>query len=168
MIDKKLSEIFKNDVANLSSGESSLEIWNRNIMEKKVSELTDLDIFRMYRQKVYYKLSIYLMFKKINQDISYGEMWDFQAIDVLFKNNEFQKKEYHLRFIEVFSDLDVKIINILQKCENEFEKEIIMESVKRLREYRDEFFNYWYEGDTNTINVERHLTKSKNGVVNSM
>lgn len=153
MIDKKLSEIFKNDVSTLNSGDSSLEIWNRNIMGKKVSELTDLDIFRMYRQKIYYKLSIHLMLKKMNQDISYGEMWDFEAIDVLFKNNEFQKKVYRLRFIEVFSDLDMKIESILHRCENVFEEEIIMESVKRVRGYRDEFLSYWYEVDTKSTKI---------------
>lgn len=81
------------------------------------------------------------MLKKINQDISYGEMWDFEAIDVLFKNNEFQKKVYRLRFIEVFSDFDMKIESIFHRCENVFEEEIIMESIKRVKGYRDEFLS---------------------------
>lgn len=34
MIDKKLSEIFKKDVLTLNKGNSSLEVWNRSIMEK--------------------------------------------------------------------------------------------------------------------------------------
>lgn len=80
--------------------ECSLDEWYINILEKRQSELSILDISRMLRQDVF--VDIPIAFKRLLQNPFEGEMYDGQLLELLLqclvKHLEYLDRAFYVKF----------------------------------------------------------------------
>lgn len=84
MPDKTIGEIKKIDTHDIS-GESALDRWFQQLIQKRVSELTILDISRMLRQNIFLDIAIPMARQWLNNDPNAGEMYEGQLAELLRK-----------------------------------------------------------------------------------
>ena len=82
MLEKPIFEIEGIDINHIC-GDSALDRWFKELVQKKIAELTILDISRMLRQNIFLDIAIPVAKKWIETDPNTGEMYDGQLAELL-------------------------------------------------------------------------------------
>lgn len=77
-----LAQIKKIDPESLGT-HYGLEVWNRSVLNKKISELNLRDISTMLRQDLYADIAMPIAWNILLRSPFEGEMWDGQLLEIV-------------------------------------------------------------------------------------
>lgn len=89
---------------------SPLDRWFYEMIQKKESELTLLDLSRLLRQDIYFDTAIPLAWKKILATPFCGEMYEGQLVELLIRASENNPEKKENSFYGVFAKDIAQII----------------------------------------------------------
>lgn len=119
-MDEKIYKIKKANIGDMKD-DCAMDKWLIGMLQKKVSELSLLDISRMIRQEIYVDIAISIAWKMLKENPFEGEMYDGQLLELLVRylnsHYEANKKSDYIDFKKA---LNSKMINY--EWENEEDK----------------------------------------------